>query len=107
MPQILHISVYGAKTEAATSGRIASLERVRFALSFDANNSMFSFARKCTFPRAGNIIMQIDIEGWFTIIYVADQCDMMWCGAIHCHVSIVCLCCHIKFAPTHLTCFGS
>ena len=43
MPWILNISVYGAKTEAATSVRIASLERASFALSFDANNSSFSF----------------------------------------------------------------
>ena len=43
MPQILHISIYGAKTEAATSTTIASLERASFALSFDTNNSIFSF----------------------------------------------------------------
>ena len=37
--------------EAATSATIASLERVSFALSFDANNSIFSFcAEMYLFP---------------------------------------------------------
>ena len=43
MPRILHISIYGVKTEAATSATITSLERASFALSFDTNNSIFSF----------------------------------------------------------------
>ena len=43
MLRILHISIYGAKTEAATSTTIASLERASFALSFDTYNSIFIF----------------------------------------------------------------
>ena len=49
MMQILHISVYGAKMDPATSARNVSLERTRFALSFDANNSILVFVLKCTF----------------------------------------------------------
>ena len=74
MPQILHISVYGAKTEAATSGRIASLERVRFALSFDANNSIFSFARKCTFSQSGLVYNNLCCR--------AMRHDVVWCNML-------------------------
>ena len=56
MPQILHISIYGAKTEAVTSARIASLERVSFVLSFDVNNSILFLCGNVPFTREGHIM---------------------------------------------------
>ena len=52
MLQILHISVYGAKTEDTSSATIASLERASFVLFLMQINQFLVFGQKCNFSQS-------------------------------------------------------